>query len=135
MVRSLVWYVFLGSFVIFGFIEWLRYVPISPSGDIVFRIPYTYCLPSRVKFSRSFSIDDGTGIAVSVKRKLDELGAQCTITGNLIDEHGREIAFYPLRDCFPRRGKEDIKEAQDVDMNRLRAKYSVVPITCMHVRR
>lgn len=129
MARALVLYGLIGSFVIFGFIESLRFVPTSSSSKILFRIPYTYCLSSWLKPSE---LKDRASVADSLKRKLDEVGAQCSLMRNLVDEHGREIVFYRLRNCFSSSKKEDIKAIEDWEMNQLRAKYTVIPVACLH---
>lgn len=132
MARALVWYGLAGSFVIFAFIELPRVVPTPSSSKILFRIPYTYCLPSWLKPLELSSVKDRASVADSLKRKLDEVGVQCSLTRNLVDEHGREIVFYRLRNCFSSSKKEDIKAIEDWEMNQLRAKYTVIPVACLH---
>jgi hypothetical protein len=92
------------------------------------------CLPSGIELSSVVSAQAMGGSKVSkvtVQQRLDEIGARCQ-NGKLVDSAGKEIRFYPLKGCWgnPPDNYQDILQQQQVELDKLRAQYTVIEMTC-----
>jgi hypothetical protein len=96
------------------------------------------CLPVGIKpddvvsTQRTRSAAGGDAVKkITVLDTLAELKASCQ-DGRLFDGNGREIRFYQLKGCWgnPPADYQEILAAQRKELDALKAKYTVVEMTC-----
>ena len=93
------------------------------------------CLPADVSADEVISTEPAVpGKAarqVTVKGKLDQLGARCR-SKRIVDSKGKQIHFYRLTGCWgnPPENYEEILGNQQKELARLRRRYRVIEISC-----
>jgi hypothetical protein len=100
-----------------------RYAPCLPKGTALDEVVVSTAQPK----------PSAGGITrnLTIKEKLRQLKAHCK-KGKLVDRAGREIRFYRLIGCWgnPPEDYQEQLTRQNLEVQRLKKKYTVVEISC-----
>jgi hypothetical protein len=92
------------------------------------------CLPKDVRADEEVGYAFKGKPSITVQNKLTEMKARCR-RGKLIDSKGRQIRFFrPSCRGNPPEDYQEIRQREDIELARLKKRYTVIEFECNRMR-